>query len=69
MPFLACRIMAQSAFLLQLASSLLAEVKMFLNHLGRVLGEFLHVRITAVGCFVLKFSQIFFVVYSRNPTN
>jgi hypothetical protein len=35
--------MAQLAFLLQLALSLLGEVEMFLHHLGRVLCKFLHV--------------------------
>src|SRR4029453_16831746 len=58
--------MTQSAFLLRLALSLLGEVKMFLNHLGRVLGGFLHVGITAVSCLVLKFSQIFFVIFHHH---
>ncbi len=53
-PFVTCRIIAQSGFLLQLALSLLGEVKMFLDHLGRVVREFLHVGITAVLCLVLK---------------
>src|SRR5918996_4471627 len=53
---------AVSVFLLQLALSLFGEVKMFLDHLGRVLGEFLHVGIGSCAGLLLKFSQILFVI-------
>ena len=53
---------AHSVLLLQLALSLLGQIKVFLDHLGRVFREFLHVGIGAGTGLLLKFGEILFVI-------
>jgi hypothetical protein len=63
--FQTCRI-AQSLSLLQLALSLFCKIKVFLDHLGRVLRKFLHVGIgSRIGLF-LKSGQILFVIFHHH---
>ena len=63
--FQTCRI-AQSVSLLQLALSRFGKIEVFLDHLGRVLREFLYVGIgSRIGLF-LKFGQILFVVFHHH---
>jgi len=50
---------AVSVFLLRLALSLFGQIEVFLDHLGRFIGEILYVGVTPVLCLCLKFGMVF----------
>jgi hypothetical protein len=57
---------AVSVFLLQLALSLFGQIEVFLDNLGRFIGEILYVGVTPILCLCLKFGKVFFVVLDHH---
>jgi len=53
-------------FLLRLALSLFGQIEVFLDNLGRFIGEILYVGVTPVLCLCLKFGKVFFVVIDHH---